>query len=161
MLIRAALAAKHCLIKSIYRIYPPDAAGVIVGMVFGTYAYLPAERFRDFSRTGTLHLLVASGYNCYVVVFFGGLILKLIRVKPNYRNMVIVVLICAYLVMTGMKPAMLRAAVTTSILLLAVPLRRVPDIKNSFFTAALIILVLSPATFSMADSSYHSWLCGR
>ena len=144
-IVAAALGAKHYLAGAIRRIHPQREASFIVGVVLGTYSYLQPETFKNFSRTGTLHILAASGYNCYILVLVSTPLLMRLRVLPRYRNVVVIGLVVLYLLMVGPKPSLLRAAIMASLVLLALPLRRVPSTKNLFFTAALIVLIVRPA----------------
>ncbi|MCE5200489.1 MAG: ComEC/Rec2 family competence protein [Armatimonadota bacterium] len=143
-LVRAALAAKDWIAGSIERISPKREASVIIGMVLGTYSYLPAETFKNFGRTGTLHLLAASGYNCFILLFLATPVLKLMRVTPKWRSCIILGLLFMYLLMVGAKPSLLRASIMSSLWLIGPLLRRVPNTRNLFFTAGLIVLAMGP-----------------
>jgi competence protein ComEC len=114
-------------------------------MVLGTYAYLPAETFRNFSRTGTLHLLAASGYNCYILLFLATPIFKALRVTPRYTSILVILLIIVYVMMAGTMPSLMRAAIMSSLALLGAPLKRVPSAANSFFIAGLVLLAINPS----------------
>ena len=144
-IVRLALRTRHFLARSIEQIHPPNEASVVIGMVLGTYAYLPPETFRNFSRTGTLHLLAASGYNCYIIVLLAGPILRMARVLPKHRNIIMIFLLFAYLLIAGAKPSLVRAAIMASLFLLASPLRRVADIANVLPTAAFVMLMIDPS----------------
>lgn len=143
----AALAAKRYLVSSIFRVHPSREASVMSGVVLGTYAYLDDDTLRDFTRTGTMHILAASGYNCFVLLMIASPILKLLRVLPRYRGIITVLLIAAYLLMVGPMPSLLRAAVMASLMLLACSLRRVPDYANLFYVAAMVLLIHNPSNF--------------
>ena len=149
LLVTAAMKAKHYLVRSIQRIHPREEASVIVGMVLGTYSYLPPDVFRNFTVTGTLHMLAASGYNCYLLLVLAMPILKLPLVSriitPKRRNIVVIGLIVMYLLMVGAKPSLVRASVMASLLLLAMPLRRVANVRNLFFVSAFIVLMMTPS----------------
>ncbi|OFX13731.1 MAG: hypothetical protein A2Z18_10610 [Armatimonadetes bacterium RBG_16_58_9] len=143
-LVRAAYAAKRHIADAIHRTHPKRYASLIVGVVLGTYSYLSAETFSNFSRTGTLHILAASGYNCYILVLISTPVLMRLRILPKYRNVVVVGLLVMYLLMVGPKPSLLRASIMSGLLLLALPLRRVATGRNLFFAAALIVLAIMP-----------------
>jgi competence protein ComEC len=142
---KAALAAKRHVIASVERIHPKREASLISGMVLGTYAYLPPDVLRDFTRTGTLHLLAASGYNCFILVFLAAPVLTWIRVLPKYRSLALIFLLIMYLLMVGAKPSLVRATVMTSLYLVGRLLRRVPRTQNLFFAAAIVVLVINPS----------------
>lgn len=144
-LVAAAISIKHYLDRSIHKLHSPHEASLISGVILGSYSYLPEDTFRDFSRTGTLHILAASGYNCYIVLLLATPILVWLRVLPKGRSIVVALLILLYLLMVGPKPSLLRAAIMASMLLLAAPLKRVPNLTNLFFTAGLVLLAINPS----------------
>lgn len=141
----AALVAKHYLVSAISKIHPVREASVMSGVVLGTYAYLDDDTLQQFTRTGTLHVLAASGYNCFILLFFASPILKLFRVFPRHKGVIMVFLIAAYMLMVGPMPSLVRAGVMSSLMLLASPLRRIPDYTNLFYVAALVLLILNPS----------------
>ena len=141
----AALAIKHQLSRSIERIIPRAEATVVSGMVLGTYSYLPPDILRAFTRTGTLHLLAASGYNCFLLLAVATPLLRLTRTSASSRPLVVISLIVLYTLITGAQPSMVRAAIMSSLVLLAGPLRRAASARNLFFVAGLMILAVNPA----------------
>lgn len=143
--VRAALAAKRYVIWSIHRVHAKDVASVMSGVLLGTYAYLDDETLRDFTRTGTMHILAASGYNCLVLMLVASPLLRLLRVLPRHKSYVMMLLIAMYLLMVGPVPSMMRAAVMATLVLLAAPLKRVPDYKNLFYVAAFLVLLINPS----------------
>lgn len=144
-LVRAALAAKKYLVASIYRTHPAKIAAVMSGIVLGRYTYLDDETIEDFARTGTMHILAASGYNCLVLMLVASPLLRLLRIFPRYRAYVMVMLIAMYVLMVGPVPSMMRAAVMAVLVLLAAPLKRIPDYKNLFCVAAFALLLINPS----------------
>ncbi|MCX8053274.1 MAG: ComEC family competence protein [Armatimonadetes bacterium] len=144
--VRMALRAKSRLVASIERLAAGEGGAVIAGMVIGSYAYLPPDVCRNFSRTGTLHLLAASGFNCWVLIFLVSPLLGLVRVYPRWRGALVIVFMLGYVLMVGGKPSLVRAAIMASLMLIARPLGRVSDTISLFFVAAIIILSINPAS---------------
>lgn len=141
-----ALATKRALVASIYRVHPKEEASVMSGVVLGSYAYLDEQTLSDFTRTGTLHVLAASGYNCFVLVMLATPLLMLLRVPAVYRSILTIVLIAFYVLMVGPMLSLVRAAVMSALVLLGFPLRRVADYVNIFYVAALVVLLLNPSS---------------
>lgn len=144
-LVRFAFAAKHYLSDCVARITPHREATVIIGIVMGTYSYLPREILDNFSRTGTLHLLAASGFNCFILAFMATWALKRLRLTPRWIVPITLCLLALYLIMVGPKASIVRATVMAGLWLLAQPLKRVPNIKSLFFTAGLVTLAINPS----------------
>lgn len=140
-----ALAAKRALVSSIHKVHPQNEASVMAGVVLGSYAYVDEQTLSDFTRTGTLHVLAASGFNCYVLVLLATPVLMLFRIPARCRSLITIALIGFYLLMVGPMPSLVRAAVMSALALLAFPLRRVADYANLFYVAALVVLVLNPS----------------
>lgn len=140
-----AIGAKHHLVSAIRRIHPAKEASVVSGVALGTYAYLDEETLSDFTRTGTLHVLAASGYNCFVLVMLSTPVLMLLRVPAKVRTAATIFLLTLYLLMVGPMPSLTRAAVMSALLLLAVPLRRVAVYVNLLYVAAVAVLLVSPS----------------
>lgn len=145
ILVKSALAAKHYVARSIETTHPKPEASVVVGMVLGTYSALPKDTIENFGRTGTLHLLAASGYNCLILLLLVNPILRLMQIPRKWQSIIIVTLLVLYVMMIGSMPSMIRAAIMCGLWALAMPLKRVPNIKNLFFTAALVTLALRPS----------------
>lgn len=141
----AALAVKRRFVSAIRKIHPAKEASVMAGVVLGTYAYLDEDTLTDFTRTGTMHVLAASGYNCFILVLLASPLLRLLGAFPRYRGFVVVFLVALYLLMVGPVPSMLRAAVMSVLVLIALPLRRVPDYRNLFYVAAFAVLLFNPS----------------
>lgn len=144
-IVGAALVAKRYLVSAIRKVHPAKEASVMSGVVLGTYAYLDEDTLADFTRTGTMHVLAASGYNCLILVLVASPILGLFGVFPRYRGFATVALIALYLLMVGPVPSMMRAAMMSILLLIALPLRRVPDYRNLFFVAGFVVLLFNPS----------------
>gem|GEM_PF-679274 len=142
-MVRWALAAKKGFVASIFKIHPPREASVIAGMALGTYAYLPDNLYTAFQRTGTLHLLAASGTNCIILCTLAGLVLPKIQFKR--KSMLMIAFLLFYVLMLGWKPSMMRAGLMASLALMALPLGRVYHRKNVFFVSALILLLVRPS----------------
>ncbi len=142
---RLALKAKQRVVESVMDNLPPDEAAVVAGIDLGTYAVLPERLLRNFTRTSTLHLLAASGFNCAVVVFvFRFILIKLLRLPRQVANLLLIAILIFYMLMVGAKPSIVRATIMASLLLIAPLVSRPADAINLLFAAALIILMINP-----------------
>ncbi|MEN6356158.1 MAG: ComEC/Rec2 family competence protein [Armatimonadota bacterium] len=143
--VSAALRAKHYIVKSIYRITPEREASVIAGMVLGTYSYLPRQTLANFGKTGTMHLLAASGFNCYIILLLATPLLRRIKIMPKGRNIIIIILVIAYLFMVGPKPSLVRASLIAIFYMLAPLFKKTPNIRVLFFATGLVVLAINPS----------------
>ncbi|MGO4249120.1 ComEC/Rec2 family competence protein [Paenarthrobacter sp. RAF54_2] len=90
---------------------PPDAAGLLPGMVTGDTSALPESLEADMKTTGMVHLTAVSGANCSLIL--GGFIL-LARCLRLARPPAAAFAGCglgAFVVLVGPEPSVLRAAV--------------------------------------------------
>ncbi|MCM8789945.1 MAG: ComEC/Rec2 family competence protein, partial [Candidatus Omnitrophica bacterium] len=95
-------------------------------------------------KTGTVHILVVSGFNVGLLAYTAALLLKIIRVPRYFRPFVIIFFLIIYCLMTGASTPVLRATVMTVFFIIGFMFKREPDIYNSLGLAAISILILNP-----------------
>jgi len=108
---------EHCL--GIYRkILLEPHAGLVAGIVLGEKATLSEEFRQALIRTGTMHVVAASGYNVAVV---SGILLELLLLVFDRRKAAClsVLFIWFYVLMAGGEPPVLRAGVMASFMMVA------------------------------------------
>ncbi len=132
---------------------PSPDGSVVTGMALGTYAYLTPEVYDQFTNSGTLHLLAASGFNCFIMAVLGTWLIKPFRIRPQRRALFVIPLLLVYMLMVGPKPSILRATVMAVLVLLAIPLRRQPNYTNLVFVAAFAILLWRP--YDLYDAGFQ------
>lgn len=108
---------------------------------------LPETTRDTFTRSGLSHILALSGLHVGLIA----LILSL-AMWPLYRLgyrkwacMIIILLLWAYAVATGLSPSVTRAVIMSTIYMLGRLLQRRTSAANSLCLAALIILVADPS----------------
>ncbi len=140
----AAHSVRRYAERAIFAVHPEKESSVIAGMLLGTYAYLPEETMDHFVKSGTLHLLAASGFNCAVLAGVAVYALGMFRLRPGVRHIVALGLLVFYLFVVGVKPSLFRATVMTAVYLIALPLGRPSHTKIAFYVSALFILMVRP-----------------
>jgi competence protein ComEC len=90
---------------------PPDAAGLLPGMVTGDTSELPESLEADMKTTGMVHLTAVSGANCSLIL--GGFILvaRILRLARPFAAAFAGCGLAAFVVLVGPEPSVLRAAV--------------------------------------------------
>lgn len=145
-LVMISLWLKARLADSIAGSMPEDEGAVVAGMALGTYTTLPDRLMSNFTRTGTLHLLAASGFNCAVlVVVFGSILRKGFRLHKKHVHFVLIFVLIIYMLIVGAKPSIVRATIMAALLLMGALINRPSDALNLLFGAVLIILAVNPA----------------
>lgn len=110
--------ARMWLVEKVSRLVPSPEAELISGMVLGAKSTLPADFKEALVRTGTIHTVVASGFNVTLVgtIMVSILILVLPRFKANW---VAILCVWGYVLLTGAQAPVVRAAVMFSVVTMA------------------------------------------
>jgi len=119
-------------------------AGIMDAMILGEKKNIPALINNSMMKTGTVHILVVSGFNVALVAFVVILFLKLVRIPRVIRFYIATPLIIIYCLMTGASTPVLRATVMAIVLMFAYLIKREADIYNTLAVALISILVINP-----------------
>ena len=131
-------------IEMVYnRNLPEPEASLLAGVVLGAKRDLPYEFWRALQRTGTLHIVVASGYNVTVVI--GTMITYLAGwVKRRTAVMLGILGVIGYTIMAGAEPAIVRAAIMGSLAYFGQVLGRKADGLRLLTAAGMVMLAVKP-----------------
>lgn len=138
------LKAKTKIEAIISRYLSGVPASILEAMVLGEKERIPPLVNHRMIRSGTVHILVVSGFNVGLVAFIVVLFLKLMRLPRRLRILITIPLLVAYCLVTGASSPVVRATVMAAVFLAGYLLKREPDIYNSSAAAVLFILMLSP-----------------
>lgn len=140
---QSASELKHSF-SAATRWLPPDAAGLLPGMVTGDTSALPESLKTDMKTTGMTHLTAVSGANCSLVL--GGFILlaRSLRLSRPLAAIIAAGGLMGFVAMVGPDPSVMRAAVMGAVGLAAL----VGGLRGRSLTflcvAAAILLLLDP-----------------
>ena len=143
-LIRGCLGLRAYLEEVISRQLTPIPASILSAMVLGQKRNIPWLVNDSMIKSGTVHILVVSGFNVGIVAFIINLLLKIMRLGRKARIILTAICLVIYCVVTGATNPVIRATVMGLVFLMAYFLKREPDIYNSLVSAALFILVINP-----------------
>jgi len=125
--------------------YLPDLpAGILSAMVLGQRQAIPWLVNNSMVKSGTVHILVVSGFNVGIVAFVVNLLLKIMRIRRKARIILTAICLFIYCLTTGASNPVIRATVMGVIFLLAYLFKREADIYNCLAGAALFILIINP-----------------
>jgi len=130
--------------KIIYQRLSPLAASILDAMVLGDKKNIPAVVYDSMAKTGTVHILVVSGFNVGIVAFIIMLSFKVLRFPRKMRYILAIFCVIIYCLATGASAPVVRATTMAVFLLTGFLIRREPDIRNSFSLAVLFILLINP-----------------
>ncbi|MDP2927189.1 MAG: ComEC/Rec2 family competence protein [Candidatus Omnitrophota bacterium] len=143
-LIRGCLWLRAYLEQVISRYLPPLPASILAAMVLGQKRNIPWLVNNSMVKSGTVHILVVSGFNVGIVAFAINLLLKILRLPRKARIILTAICLFIYCLVTGATNPVIRATIMGLVFLAAYFLKREPDIYNSLVSAALFILVINP-----------------
>ena len=140
-------------VEGVYqRVLPEPESSLLAGIVLGVKRGLPDSFYQHLQKTGTLHLVVASGYNISVVLgTLVGLLAGLLR--RQWAILVGFLAVIFYTVMAGGEPAIVRAAIMGSLAYLGQILGRKSESLRLLMVAGGIMLLVNP--FYLLDLGFQ------
>lgn len=139
-----ACRTRACMMRTLGKVSDEASRALIAGVVFGETQSLPKSIQKDFQRTGTSHLLAASGMN---VALLAGLILgsgRLLGYGPWRVAPLAFPAVIGYAFLAGCAPSITRAATGTCFALLSLWLGRTTNPWNSLSLSIWILLLWDP-----------------
>src|SRR3989338_35737 len=136
-------SVKDSFEENLRNILPEPAASLADGMLLGNQGSLDKELVDDFRKSGTIHILVLSGYNITIVgvfmmAFFGFIV-------PEAAAWVLAVLaIIGFTLMVGAEAAAVRSAIMAIIGLLALRSGRNGFAISALMWAAFLMVLWNP-----------------
>jgi len=125
------------------RLLPQKEAGLVAGIVLGEKMRLEEEFYDQLIKTGTVHIVVASGYNVMVV---GEMVMEmgvgLVRRTTMVWGAVGVML--AYALMAGGEPPVMRAVIMGMVLLIGKAWGRKSKSLWSLWLAVWLMVMVKP-----------------
>ncbi len=118
----------------------PEIAAVIAGLTLGTRDQDGAGWEDAFRQTGTLHLFSVSGLHVGMFAALLWCVLRPLGLSRRQAVAVILPMLFFYALVTGARPASVRAATMIAIALGGFLLNRPPAVANSLAAAALVLL---------------------
>ncbi|MFI6431976.1 ComEC/Rec2 family competence protein [Rhodococcus oryzae] len=134
---RFAAAARSAL--------PPEAAGLLPGLVVGDTSGLPGAVRDDFTAAGLSHLTAVSGANISILIGAVLLLMRALALGPRTSAVLAAVALAAFVILARPSPSVLRAAVMGSIGLLALMTGRRKQAMPALGAAVIVLLALFPA----------------
>jgi len=127
----------------IAQLYPEPQASLLIGVLLGVKKEMPEKFLKNLRDTGTLHIVVASGYNLSVVAGF--LVSALVWFVSRRKALIFAFLgVIFYILLVGSQPPVVRAGIMASLAFGAGYLGRPRHGLIALITAAVIMLLLSP-----------------
>ncbi|MEK7615339.1 MAG: ComEC/Rec2 family competence protein [Patescibacteria group bacterium] len=138
------LRGRDVLVTQIKLIFSEPYATFVTGLLFGGSSSFSTDLRTDFARTGTSHILAASGFN---VALFSVVLLEWLLQSPLGRKkglFVTAVILFLYLFAAGATAAVLRATLMASLLIVQKWIGRRAWMVNTVLLTLTIMLLLNP-----------------
>jgi competence protein ComEC len=135
---------RHRAADTIASHLPEPQAGLLAGMILGDRRGISPELIDDFSKVGASHLIAISGFNMAILA---GVIAAALNRLPLSRWLAALIgisLLLSYALFVGAAPGVLRAAIMSSMLVIAPLLRRKTYVPASLAFVALLMTLHDP-----------------
>lgn len=124
-----------------------DELAVLSALTLGYKNKLDEKVRSAYAGAGASHILAISGM--HIAILYGIILLllswmKFFRKKARLKYLLIILLLWAYALITGLSPSVCRASTMFTFLSLGYLLQRRPQVYNSLAASALLILLLNP-----------------
>lgn len=139
-----AYALRQAMIRQMRRGLAREPAAVMEGLLLGARNDLPEALNDAFERTGAVHLLATAGLHVGLLVCLLLGVLRRLRLPRRPALLAVMALLPLYALMTGGRPAVIRAVVVAEIVLGGPLLEREPNLPNALSLAGLLLLLLNP-----------------
>ncbi|MFN2147467.1 MAG: ComEC/Rec2 family competence protein [Anaerolineales bacterium] len=134
---------RHHLLEIVLHIFPDPEAQLMAGILLGVEGGISSETREAFDRTGTTHIIAISGFN--LTLLAGASIQLTSRSLGRRRGALAAIAILAiYTLMVGADPPVVRAAIMSSIALIAGYLGRVSQALRTLGLAAVLMTLANP-----------------
>lgn len=134
---------------------------VIMGILFGDKSLFTINHREIFEKTGTLHILAASGFHISIITLLFLFVFKKIKLSPVISFFILLPILLLYINMAGESPSILRAGIMALLSLISVSLNRDYDIISSLSFAVGLMIFINP--FNILNCSFLlsvSAICG-
>jgi competence protein ComEC len=110
----------------------------------------------DYSATGVMHILSVSGMHVGMIFLVLDKLLAIFERRKNggyFKALLVIVFIWLYALITGLSPAVMRAAGMLSLLVSGKAMKRHPDTLNVLAASAIFLLIWQPVL--LADPGFQ------
>ncbi|WPV00935.1 ComEC/Rec2 family competence protein [Mucilaginibacter sp. cycad4] len=143
-----ALALRREMVQKLkQQLHDPNAIAVASTLILGYKADLSEDVLQAYSKTGTIHVLSVSGAHVAIIWALLAFMLNFLnrfRHGRVVRAIIIILIIWYYAMLTGFSPAVCRAAVMISTVIIGKTYNRYINNLNILAISAFILLLYNP-----------------
>ncbi|NHA07057.1 ComEC family competence protein [Mucilaginibacter sp. HC2] len=138
------------------KLHDPNAIAVASTLILGYKADLSNDVLQAYSKTGTIHVLSVSGAHVAIIYLLMQWMLSFLN-RYKYGRLlkmaIMILLISYYAMLTGFSPAVCRAAVMISMVIIGNTFVRHINMLNILAISALLLLLYNP--FFITDVGFQ------
>ncbi|MDA3886616.1 MAG: ComEC/Rec2 family competence protein [Candidatus Delongbacteria bacterium] len=120
------------------------SANFMNAIIIGSKESLEKGTIKEFSESGTIHLLAVSGLHVgfllLILIFFK----SIFGYRINIHLVVVTTVLVSYILLTGSSPSVIRAGIMSIIAILSFPMKRKIKILDVIATAGIFSLIIDP-----------------
>ncbi len=147
---------KNNFIKKLDALIPFPESGLAAGLVVAGKRALPKNVQDEFQKSGTMQVVVLSGYN---VTIIAQTLMNLLSFLPKlYASFFGIVGIILFTIIAGGSATIVRASIMAVIVIVAKIVRRDYDVSRSLIVAGVLMLVINPLILAHDPSFQISFL---
>ncbi len=135
---------QKCIVSQLEKLFSKEKIGIMEAVILGNDRRLNSSIEELYQKAGISHVLCISGFHVGVVI--GGMmaLYKLIPISYSLRQILLMITIIAYTLLTGYGTSTVRAAIMICVTLLGKCLWQEDDGLTNVAIAGLIILIVNP-----------------
>lgn len=137
------------IVKKSNEILPKETSALLAGILIGEISDVSEETIENFRNSSLLHVLAVSGSHITYIIIGLTYIFNKSRLSKRKINIMIIIALILFMVITGFSASVTRACIMGIILLGSKIFYQKQDISTSIALSLLIILTINP--FSIND----------
>lgn len=119
-----------------------ESKQILAALLLGDKRGVDTELSSQFSRLGLVHVLALSGLHISLIYGICAFLLSIIlRHRPQIQSILLVLIIIAYAVLTGLSPSVMRASLMFLLYAFSLLINRRTTAFNIVFLSALLLLI--------------------
>lgn len=130
-------------------VLPDQEAAILRGMLLGKVDDIDPEQYKDFQKTGIVHVFSVSGLHVGFLVLLCAWLTSLLNLSPRYKFFSCLILMFLYGSLVSWPVPVIRAVIMAGLGLFAHYMGREQQLLNSLGLAGCIILILDPYALFM------------
>ncbi|SKC79737.1 DNA internalization-related competence protein ComEC/Rec2 [Maledivibacter halophilus] len=144
LFIRIRHKIKSYIYNETAKVFPGEEGKIALSIVFGDKKIIDEDLYNSFKLSGTAHALAVSGLHFGILFMFLDFILKIFKLKENYKAFVLLSLICFFAIIVGFSPSVIRASSMIILLVISNHIDRKYDLFAALALISLINVFVNP-----------------